>query len=111
MSLVIATVYQPPITPTTPPPLGGVIEAKLELRPISKESVAVIEPAPALVMPKMPAQVIVDAEPTETVQLAAELNSPEGSVDVPLIVRAPVTVDVTEPAGMMVFPLPTVSEP
>lgn len=93
----------------TPPPDGEAIETKPELRPISKEFVAVIEPAPAFVIPQMPVHVSVEAEPTDTDEAVEKLliAKPLGALDVPVILRAPVIVMPDVP---MVVPLPTVSD-
>lgn len=81
-------------------------------RPISKESVAVIEPAPAFVIYPIPAHVIVDAEPTETVARPPAIEPeirPLGALDVPLIAKAPVMVSVMAD-GARVTPVPTVRD-
>jgi hypothetical protein len=100
------------MTPTTPPPEGAVI-VTLVLRPISSELVAVIEPAPDLVIPKIPHQSSADADPTETVATllpAVEEIKPDGALDVPVILSAPETVVVTVCGKLRVFPLPIVMD-
>jgi len=59
-------------------------------------------------------QSIVEAEPTETVTLPtfkAPENNPTGALDVPVIVRAPVTVKEALWVQDSVLPLAAVTEP
>lgn len=99
-----------------PPPLsdGPVRDVKLELRPISNEFVASSVPEPDRVIARMPAHVIVDAAPTETVATlppAVDEAKPDGALDVPVILSAPETVVVTVCGKVRVFPLPMVMDP
>jgi hypothetical protein len=77
--------------------------------PISRELVAVIEPAPAFVIPQMPHHSSVEADPTVIVATLEKLlvTIPPGDADVPVIVRAPVTVRFPDAS---VTPLPIVKE-
>jgi hypothetical protein len=87
-----------------------VSDVKLLLRPISNELVALRVPAPARVMPRIPAHVMVEAAPTETVATVAFgviVVKPDWTLDVPVIVNAPVIV-VVAPGSIKVVPSATV---
>lgn len=95
-----------------PAPPDGAVIVMLVFPPISSEFVAVIEPAPDFVIRRIPPQSIVAAEPTETVatfKFGMLEIIPTGALDVPVIVKAPLTVVVTPWGNPIVFPLPTVS--
>lgn len=81
---------------------------------MSNELVAVIEPAPDFVIPRMPHQSHVEAEPTDsvpTVVLPGELFvRPDWALDVPVILTAPLTVVVAFVGMTRVFPVPMVME-
>lgn len=87
-----------------PPPAAPQLAAtkamlvKLVFPPRSKEQDASSVPAPDLVIRKIDPQVIVDADPTETVAIAVTgvvLCIPTGALAVPVIARTPVMVFVT----------------
>ena len=79
-------------------PVGRPVIATLVFPPRSRELVAVIEPAPDFVTRRIAPQSIVDADPTEIVVTfccGVPDIKPTGALELPVIVRVPVTVVVT----------------